>query len=325
MKSKIAGLGAYLPEKIYTNADLEKMVDTSDEWITTRTGIRQRHIAAEDEYTTDLATRAALQAVEDAKIDPSSLDAVILATITPDFMTPSSACTIAHAVGAGGAAAFDLSAGCSGFLYALSIGDAFIRAGSMQNVLVIGCECLSKITDWTDRNTCVLFGDGAGAAVLSATNEEGGVLSVHIGADGGAGSFITLQNLASPAWDVEQRQGQRGDKLYMNGNAVYKFAVKTMVSATKKALELAGLSIDDLAYIIPHQANERIIDAAARRLGVADEKVIKNLENTGNISAACIPVALRAAKDAGKLQKGDKIAMVGFGSGLTWASAVVEW
>ncbi|NLK07626.1 MAG: ketoacyl-ACP synthase III [Firmicutes bacterium] len=314
-----------VPEKILTNADLEKMVETTDEWITTRTGIKERRIAAPGEATSDLATRAARQALEGAGVEPEQLDLIIVATVTPDMSFPATACIVQMELGADNAAVFDLSAGCSGFVYALDIAARTIESGAYERVLIIGADVLSKITDWSDRSTCVLFGDGAGAAVVGPVQNGKGLLAADLGAVGKSGHFLTLPAGGSrtPA-SVETVEGGQ-HYIHMHGNEVYKFAVRVMGETTKKALAKCGLTSKDIDVFIPHQANIRIIDAACRRLGIEDEKVFVNVHAYGNTSAASVPIALYEAYHEGLIHDSDIVALVGFGAGLTWASAILKW
>ena len=302
----IIGIGCYLPEKKLTNQDLEKMVDTSDAWITERTGIKTRHIAAPDQATSDLAYEASLQALADAKTKPEELDMIIVATETPDYKYPSTACLLQAKLGAKNAACFDLSAGCSGFVYALGIGSQSIVSGLYKKILLVGAETLSRIINWTDRNTCVLFGDGAGAAVLGRVDDGYGVLSLELGADGTGGEHLI-------------------QCVHMDGQDVFKFAARKMPAACKKVLQKAGMTIDDIALLVPHQANLRIIDNAIDRLKIDRDRVWINIDKHGNMSAACVPVCLTEAQQAGRLKKGDNVIMVAFGAGLTWAGALLKW
>ncbi|MDN5292738.1 MAG: 3-oxoacyl-[acyl-carrier-protein] synthase [Eubacteriales bacterium] len=321
----ITGTGSYLPEKVLSNFDLEKMVDTSDEWIRTRTGIRERRIAAEGEATSDLGAAAARRALEDAGVDPAEVELIICATVTPDMLFPATACLIQKKIGAGNAAAFDLSAGCSGFVYALAVGAGFINNGCYRKVLVVGAEVLSRITDWTDRSTCVLFGDGAGAVLLEPVPEGYGLLAVELGANGSYADLIYLPGGGSlhPCREETVRQGMHYIK--MSGQGLFKIAVKVMEEASLKAIEKAGLKLEDVDFLIPHQANIRIIEAAAKRLNLDMERVYVNIDRYGNISAATIPVALDEAWRQGRLREGDNVVLVGFGAGMTWAAGVLRW
>ena len=311
----ISGLGHYAPERILTNFDLEKIVETSDEWIRTRTGIRQRHVVAEGESTADIAFHAAQKALEDAGIGASEIDLIIVATCTPDFQFPATAAIVQDKLGAH-CAAFDLEAACSGFVYGLVVAAQFIASGAMKNVLVIGAEVMSRVVDWNDRNTAVLFGDGAGAAIVSAVPGEYGLRGFDLGANGAGGPLLKCSTRAEA--------GESG-KVFQNGREVYKFAVHAMGESAHRALEKCGLSGDDVDLLVPHQANIRIIESAAKRLGMPMEKVFLNLQNYGNTSAASIPIALSEAKIKGHLKRDQHIVVVGFGAGLTWASGVLRW
>lgn len=318
-------MGSYVPEKILTNKDLEKIVDTSDEWIADRTGIRERRIAAQHEATSDLATEAAKRALADAGISADEIDLIIVATITPDMNFPSVSCLVQANLKAKNAAAFDLSAACSGFMYGLVTAQQMIQAGLYKTILVIGAETMSKILDWSDRNTCILFGDGAGAAVVRATSPGFGLLGVHLGADGSGGDLLKLPAGGSRMPSSHETVTGRLHFLHMAGNEVFKFAVKVMGEAALKALDNAGLTPDDVTCLVPHQANTRIIQSAAKRLKLPIDKVVVNVDKYGNTSAASIPVALDEAVKSGKIKKGDVIILVGFGAGLTWASCVIKW
>jgi 3-oxoacyl-[acyl-carrier-protein] synthase III len=321
----IIGIGTYVPEKIMTNKDLESIVETSDEWIVDRTGIRERRIVAPDMATSDLASRAAQKALEDAGVTAEEIDLIIVATATPDMSFPSTACLVQANIKATNAAAFDLAAGCSGFVYAMVTGSQFIKAGLYKKILVIGAESLSTILDWTDRNTCVLFGDGAGAAVLAETTPGYGILASQLGADGIGGDLLKLPAGGSRNPATAETVAQRMHFVHMSGNEVFKFAVKIMGEAAIKALKAAGLSAADVDCLIPHQANIRIIQSAAKRLKLPMDKVMVNVNKYGNTSAASIPIALEEAVHGGKIKQGDIVVLVGFGAGLTWASAVIKW
>jgi len=321
----IIGIGCYLPEKKLTNQDLEKMVDTSDAWITERTGIKTRHIAAPDQATSDLAYEASLQALADAKTKPEELDMIIVATETPDYKYPSTACLLQAKLGAKNAACFDLSAGCSGFVYALGIGSQSIVSGLYKKILLVGAETLSRIINWTDRNTCVLFGDGAGAAVLGRVDDGYGVLSLELGADGTGGEHLIQPAGGSRNPTTHETVDAYGQCVHMDGQDVFKFAARKMPAACKKVLQKAGMTIDDIALLVPHQANLRIIDNAIDRLKINRDRVWINIEKHGNMSAACVPVCLTEAQQAGRLKKGDNVIMVAFGAGLTWAGALLKW
>ena len=321
----ITGTGRAIPEKVLTNADLERMVDTSDEWIRTRTGIVERRIAEAHIASSDLGAEAGRKALEDVGVKPEDVDLVIVGTITPDMAFPATACIIQDKLGLTNAAAFDLSAGCSGFVYALDVAASFVTAGKYRTVLVIGADTLSKIIDFTDRSTCVLFGDGAGAAVVQPVEEDYGILATYLGSDGSGGHTLYLPAGGSRMPASEETIRNRQHFICMSGNEVFKFAVRIMGEASSQVLQRAGLSADDVDLFIPHQANTRIIDGAARRLGLDSKRVFVNVDRYGNTSAASIPIALDEAKEAGLINKGDLIVLVGFGAGLTWASAVMRW
>ncbi len=321
----ITGTGMGLPGKIMTNADLEKIVDTSDEWITTRSGIKQRYIAEPGEYTSDLAVKAAWEALEQAGLKPEELDAIIVGTITPDYPFPAAACVVQEKLGAHRAAAFDLSAGCTGFMYAITVGAQFINTGMYRNILIIGAETLSRILNWEDRTTCVLFGDGAGAVVLQPVSKGKGILACELGSDG-AGVPLLLQTAGGSKYpaSAETVSGKQ-HSIYMAGKDVFKFAVKVMGEVAEKAIAKAGLTIDDIDFFIPHQANIRIIDSAAKRLGLDMSKVFVNVDRYGNTSSASIGIALAEAVREGKVKDGDTLVLVGFGAGLTWGACVLCW
>lgn len=321
----IIGTGSFLPEKVLTNQDLEKIVETSNEWILKRTGISERRILDKDIPSYSMGIEAAKRALEDAKLQAEDIDLIVFATVTPDYMTPSSACIVQGAIGAKNATAFDINAACTGFIYAMVIAEQFISSGMYKHVLVIGCEGLSKVTDWKDRNTCVLFGDGAGAVVLSKVDEGYGILNSFLGSDGSAGMNITLPNLYITEAEKAKRQHEQYNSLWMDGSEVFKFAVRAMSSATLRVLDDLNMTVDDLKFIFPHQANTRIIDGAIKKLGVSDDKLHYIIQKYGNISSASIPVALDEANKAGKLNKGDDFVLVGFGGGLTWGSIVLRW
>ncbi|SYX82747.1 beta-ketoacyl-acyl carrier protein synthase III 1 [Paenibacillus alvei] len=321
----IIGTGKYVPERVLTNADMEKMVDTNDEWIVSRTGIKERRIAAEHEATSDLAFYAAEKALQAAGISAEELDLIVVATVTPDMSFPSTACLVQKRLGATKAAAFDLSAACSGFVYGLANASNFIAMGTYKYALVIGAECLSRITDYTDRNTCILFGDGAGAAVLGPVPEGRGFQSFVLGADGNGGELLKIEaggsRMPASAETVENKR----HFLYMNGREVFKFAVRIMGNAAEEALEKAGKKKEDISLMVPHQANTRIIHAALERLNLSEDKCVINLPYYANTSAASIPLALAEAAEQGRIQEGDTILLVGFGGGLTWGASVIVW
>lgn len=321
----IIGTGSYVPEKILTNADLEKMVDTSDEWIVTRTGIRERRIAAKDEFTSHMAEKAARAAIEQAGITVEEIDLIIVATVTPDMLFPSTACFVQKQLGAKRAACFDISAACSGFVFALEIAQQFIMSHTYNTVLVIGADKLSNLVDWTDRNTCVLFGDGAGAAVLRNRSGAHGVISTYMGSDGDFTGILSIPGGASANPLTHEGLDQRLNTIKMSGKEVYKQAVNAMLTAARTALEQSGLRAEDLACIIPHQANMRIIEAIADRMGVPMDRFLVNLDRYGNTSAAAVAIALDEANRTGRMKVGDYVLLVVFGGGLTWASSVIQW
>src|SRR5438552_11512489 len=298
----IIGTGSYVPEKILTNEDLSRMVDTSDEWITTRTGIKERRIAAKDEHTSDMATKAALAAIEQAGITPAEIDLILLATATPDMLFPATACLVQTRIGATRAACLDVSAACAGFLFAVEIAQQFITSHTYETVLVIGAEKLSSITNWSDRNTCVLFGDGAGAAILRHRGGTHGVISTHIGSDGRYSDILFMPGGGSRCPITRENAHLNLATIHMTGKEVYKQAVTAMLSAAKKALDEAGLSINDIACVIPHQANLRIIEAIADRLGISRDKMFVNLYRYGNTSAAAVAIALDEANRSGRIK-----------------------
>lgn len=321
----ILGVGSYVPEKILTNKDLEEFVETSDDWIVERTGIRERRIVESNVTTSDLAAHAAERALLSAGVTADQIDLIIVATATPDMAFPSTACLVQDKIKASNAAAFDLSAGCSGFVYGLVTGSQFIKTGLYKKVLVIGAETLSKILDWTDRNTCVLFGDGAGAVVIGEVPTGYGILGVELGADGSGGELLKIPGGGSRIPATIESVSQRMHYLQMSGSDVFKFAIKIMGEAAVKALDNAGLENKDIDCLIPHQANNRIIQSAAKRLKAPMEKVMVNVDKYGNTSAASIPIAMVEALETGKLKKDDIVVLVGFGAGLTWASCVMKW
>mgnify|MGYP000282911990 CR=1 FL=1 len=322
---KIVSTGSYIPEKVLTNEDLEKMVDTSDEWISTRTGIRRRHIARENEAASDLAYQASIKALNKKGISPQELDMIIVATITPDMLFPATACILQHKLGVTDIPAFDLEAACSGFLYGISVASQFIKTGIYKTILVVASETLSKIIDWQDRNTCVIFADGAGAAILQLSDDQSGIISTYLGADGGGANLVGVPAGGSRMPASLETVKQRQHYMKMKGNELFKRAVKVMVHAVDKALELGNLSYNDLDFFIPHQANIRIIQAVTKRIDLPMEKVYINLHECGNMSAASIAVALDQAIEEKKINKGDKVLLASFGGGLTWASMVIQW
>ena len=325
MFSKILSTGSYLPQHIRTNADLEKMVDTSDEWIVTRSGIRERRIAAPDETVSTMGFEAAQKAIEAANINPQEIDLILVATTSNSHAYPSAACQIQGMLEIDDAIAFDLAAACTGFVYALGVADQFIRTGKVKKALVIGSDLNSRKLDETDRSTVVLFGDGAGAAVVSEVPEGYGLKGVDLGADGTGGSALCIPAGGTAVLANDQRIEEGLTFIHMDGPEVYKFAVKTMGKTALKSLERANMNLDELDYFIPHQANIRIIDSAAKRLHMPKEKVFVNLHKYGNTSAASVAIALDEANREGCLKRGDNVALAGFGAGLTWASLVLKW
>ena len=322
----IAGTGSYLPEKVMTNADLQLLVDTNDQWIVERTGIKERRIAAEDEATSDLATKAGRNALENAGIKAEDLDLIIVATVTPDMAFPATACFVQSALGASKATCFDVSAACSGFLYGMELARQFIATGTAKYALVIGADKLSAIIDWTDRNTCVLFGDGAGAAVLHPASEDTGeILSVYTGSNGKLDGILNVPGGGSRQPMTAENIGSKINTMKMSGREVYRHAVVTMMAPSKEAIARAGLTEDDIDCFIPHQANLRIIETIAGKLQIPMERFFVNLTSYGNTSAAAVAIALDEAQRSGRVKSGDHILMVVFGGGLTWASTVVRW
>jgi 3-oxoacyl-[acyl-carrier-protein] synthase III len=321
----IAGVGSYVPVRVMRNAELEKKVATTDEWITTRTGIRERRIAADKEFTSDLAAEAARRAMAKAAITPDQIDLIIVATITPDTPFPSTACWVQKKIGAQRAAAFDIEAACSGFLYALEIGQQFVSSRTFDTVLVIGAEKLSSIIDWQDRNTCVLFGDGAGAVILQNRPDTHGLLTVCLGADGSKTELLGMPGGGSRCPATRESVDARLHYLKMDGKETFKNAVTAMCTAARDAMKRCRLEIDQIACVIPHQANRRIIDAVADRLGAKPAQVFVNLDKYGNTSAASVAIALDEAVQSNRIKQGDLVLMVVFGAGFTWASAVIEW
>lgn len=321
----IVGYGKYVPEKILTNADLEQMVETNDEWIVTRTGIRERHIAAPEQATSDLAYEAAVQALKSAGITADELELIIVATVTPDTFFPSTACILQDKLGAKKAAAFDLSAACSGFVYGMATANGMLQTGMYNNALVIGADTLSRITDYSDRNTCVLFGDGAGAVVLGEVPQGRGFLSFDLGAEGAGGSLLKLEGGGSRMPASETTIQDKKHFIYMNGREVFKFAVRVMGTATEEVLRKAGKGKEDIDLFVPHQANIRIIHSAMQRLDLPEEKCVINVDKYANTSAASIPLALVEAAEEGRMKEGDTVLLVGFGGGLTWGASVLVW
>ncbi|MBI4982983.1 MAG: ketoacyl-ACP synthase III [Candidatus Omnitrophica bacterium] len=323
-KVGIIGVGEYLPKKVLTNKDLEKMVDTSDEWITTRTGIKQRRLVAKNEAASDLAIKASYQALEDARLKPEDLDLIIVASITGDMPFPSVSCLVQNAIGAKKAACFDISAACAGFVYAVTIAKQFIESGLYKNVLVVGVEVLSSVTDWKDRNTCVLFGDGAGAAVLSQV-KSGGILSSYLGSDGSKKDLLYIPAGGSRLPVSKETIDNRMHYIKMQGNELFKLAVTLMAEAAQIALKKAGLDCKDIDLVIPHQANIRIIMAMAKKLKLPEDKIYLNIAKYGNMSSASTATALCEAKKEGRIKKGDIILLDAFGAGLVWGACVIKW
>ncbi|WP_204517232.1 beta-ketoacyl-ACP synthase III [Brevibacillus fulvus] len=321
----ILATGSYVPEKVLTNFDLEQMVETSDEWIVTRTGIRERRISSAEQASSDLAYEAAKKALQKANISAEELDMIIVATVTPDTMFPSTACLLQERLGAKKASALDVSAACTGFLYGITTAAQFIANGMYKYVLVIGVETLSKITNYQDRNTCVLFGDGAGAAVLGPVGEGYGFQAFDLGADGSGGPLLSQPAGGSRIPASAESVQQNLHYISMVGGEVFKFAVRVMNAATEKVLQKAGLDKEQIDLLVPHQANLRIIDSAVKRFGLSQDKVIVNLDRYGNMSSASIPVALDEAIEAGRVKEGDNVVLVGFGGGLTWGAALLKW
>lgn len=325
LRSRIVGTGSYAPTKVMTNHDLEKMIATSDHWIVERTGIRERRIASDEEATSDLAVLSAKRALEYADLNPMELDLIIVATSTPDMIFPSTACIVQEKIGAKRAAAFDISAACSGFIYALAVGDQYIKSGTSSSVLVIGAEVMSRIIDWNDRGTCILFGDGAGALILKKELTDSGILSTHIHSDGTLWDLICVPGGGSrtpPSIDVLEN---RLNCIKMKGSETFKVAVRTLVDVAWEALKANNLLPSDVDLLIPHQANLRIIKAVVEKLAIRIDKVVMNLDRFGNTSAASIPMALDEAVRGGKVKEGNIVLMEGFGGGLTWGSAIARW
>ncbi len=324
-KSKISGIGMYVPEKIYDNEYMTTIVDTDDEWITRRTGIKQRHVSAPDEYTTDMAAKAAENAIRNAGMTAADIDLILASTVTPDYYTPSCACVVQGAIGAVNAAALDVNAACSSFISDLIIADQFIKSGMYKNILIICADALTKATDYKDRATCVLFGDAAGAVIVSASNDCGGLIASEMGADGTGAMSITQLAYREDKEETEKRVSGRKETVWMAGQSVMKFAVKAMADSSDRVLQKAGLTYDDIALIIPHQANYRIVDSALNRMEIDRNKVFLHLENYGNTSSSCIPVALAELSELGRIKRGDKLLLTAFGGGLTWAACILEY
>lgn len=321
----VTGWGMAVPEKVLSNADLVELVETSDEWIISHTGIRERRIAVDGQTTASLATEAAIRALSVANLHPGDLDLIIVSTSSPEHIFPATACLVQDQIGAVKAGAFDLSAACTGFIYALNLAAQAIRTGSIENALVIGAETLSRIVNWNDRNTCILFGDGAGAFVLQGSNEAGGLLSAVLRSDGSGGDLLYLPAGGSRLPASFQTVNDGLHYIHMNGRAVYRFATRVMVQATQEAVQAANLKMDDIRLLVPHQANQRIIDAAVRGLDIPIDRVAINLDRYGNTSTASIPIATCEAFQQGRIKPGDRIVLVAFGAGLTWGAAVIQW
>ncbi len=316
--AKILATGSYLPEKVLTNQDLEKIVETNDQWITERTGIKERHIVKDGELTSELAYKAAINALDMAKIDPSEIDLILVATATPDSVFPSTACILQHKLGIKNSAAYDLQAACSGFIYALTTADCFIRSGMANKVLVVGVDSLSRIVDYTDRGTCILFGDGAGAVILEASHEPG-ILGCDIRADGSYGPILTSTG------HLYNGQIKGSPYIHMDGQAVFKFAVKALAGIAKDLLKKVNLTVSDIDWMIPHQANLRIIEATTKMLGGNIDKVIVTVDKHGNTSAASIPLALDVAVRDGRIKRNDTLLLEGVGAGFTWGAAIIKY
>lgn len=321
----ILGIGSYVPEKIVTNLELEQKIDTTDKWIVERTGIRERRVINPGQATSDLATKAAEKALQDAGATAEEIDLIIVGTVTPDMVFPSVACLVQQNIKAVNAAAFDLTAVCSGFIYGISVANAFIKAGTYKKILVIGAESLSTITNWEDRNTAILFGDGAGAVVLGEVSPGYGIIGMDLGAEGNGGHLLNVPGGGSRMPTTAESISQGQHFIHMDGNEVFKFAIKIMGETVNKALANAKLSQEDINCLVPHQANLRIIQSAAKRLGLPLEKVVINLDKYGNTSAASIPLALDEGVKSGRIKNGDIIAIVGFGGGLTWGAGIIRW
>jgi 3-oxoacyl-[acyl-carrier-protein] synthase III len=322
--ARISALGVHVPERVLTNEELSHFVDTSDEWITTRTGIRQRRIASPEEATSDLAEVAARRCLESGGVDPGEIDLVIVTTISPDHMMPATASIVCDRIGARRAGAFDIQAGCTGFVYGLAAATAFVSANIYRNVLVLGAEVLSKILNWEDRNTCVLFGDGAGAVLVQPT-DNGSIFSFDLGNDGSGASYLNIPAGGTRQPASPETVRDHGHTMHMTGSEVFRFATRTVVESCEKVLGDAGVGVDEVDLFVPHQANIRIIESAARRLGFGDDQVFANLDRYGNTSCASIPICLHEASETGRLKKGDTLLMAGFGAGLTWGSCLTRW
>jgi 3-oxoacyl-[acyl-carrier-protein] synthase-3 len=324
-KASITGIGSFLPKKILTNADLVKMLDTTDEWITKRTGIKERRIVDNGAATSDLAIEASLRALDDAKVLPSEVDLIITSTITPDCLFPSTSCFIQEKIGANNAGAFDILAACAGFIYALSIAKNFIISGSTKTVLVVGAECLSKITDYTDRSTCILFGDGAGAAIVQRSNGKREIITTHLFADGRQADILTLPAGGSKLPTSHETVDSRSHYIQLKGKEVFKIAVNNMIDVIIKTVSENNMKIEDIDLIVPHQSNIRIIEAAMEKLNLPKEKAFINIDRYGNTSSASIPIAIDEIEKAKMLKPGNMVLLVAFGGGLTWSSSIIKW
>lgn len=325
LKAKITATGSYAPEKILTNLDLEKIIDTTDDWITERTGIKERRIASDSETSSELAYKASKKALDKVNIKADELDLIILATVSGDMPFPATACMLQNLLGAKKAAAFDISAACSGFIYGLSIADSFIKTGTFKKILLVGVETLSKFLDWSDRSTCILFGDGAGAAIIEPTDSDSGVLSTHLYADGSLWELIHLPGGGGRYPTSERSIQNKQHYIKMKGNETFKVAVKILEGLLIDTFKKNNIDPSELSLLIPHQANLRIILATAKRLGISMDKIFINIEKYGNTSAASIPIALDEAIDSGRINKGDYVLLEAIGAGLTWASALIKW
>ena len=321
----ISGMGSYVPPKILDNAMLEKMVDTSNEWIIERTGIERRHILEEGQFGSDMAVNAALDALKNAETNAEDVDLILCSTLTADYLTPTNACIVQGAIGATHAAAVDLNAACSGFIYALSMAKAYILSGEYKTILIISVEAMSKVVEWKDRSTCVLFGDAAGAAVVTATQEDYGIIKTSLGANGANGMSLTIPNVKVTEDELAKRPSGNPRTFWMDGSEVFKFAVRTMVASVQEMLGGLGKSTQDIDILVPHQANLRIIDAAKKRLKLPEEQVLCYIQDYGNVSSACIPITICRALKEGRIKDGDNVVLVGFGGGLTWGSALIKW
>lgn len=324
-RASITGIGSYLPGKVLTNYDLEKMVDTSDDWIIQRTGIKERRIVENGQITSDIATQASLRAMEDAGVSPEDIDMIITSTITPDHIFPSTSCFIQQKIGASRASAFDILAACAGFIYAMSIGQSFVNSGAMETVLVVGAECLSKITDYTDRTTCVLFGDGAGAVIIQKSCTKHEILSTSLAADGSQADILIMPGGGAKIPASLESVQQRTHYIQFKGKEVFKLAINNITNMIIDTVNKNGLSLEDIDLIIPHQSNLRIIEATMEKLGLPMEKAFVNIDKYGNTSSASIPIAIDEASKEGRLSKGDIVMLVAFGGGLTWGSSIIRW